>query len=110
MLPMLNIFKGLSSFVYWSHKVIRWFVPFLMIAVLILNFFLLNTRIYTIMLYLQLSVYCGATIGYLLSKYKINNKLFAVMYYFVSMNLSLLFGFFRFILGTQKVTWERVDR
>ncbi|MDD5680411.1 MAG: glycosyltransferase family 2 protein [Candidatus Omnitrophica bacterium] len=110
-LPMLNIFRGFPSFAYWSHKVIRWLVPFFLIALVLINLFLLqHGNIYQCLFYLQAIFYGGALAGYLLSKRKHQLKLFLTLYYFVAMNVSLLLGFFRFISGTQQVTWERAER
>ena len=109
-LPMLNIFKGFSSFAYWSHKVIRWLVPFFMIAILITNILLADIPLYKYLLIGQALFYFGAVIGYLMSKVRIHNRLCSLLYYFVAMNLSLLLGFFRFVSGSQQVTWKRVER
>jgi hypothetical protein len=35
---------------------------------------------------------------------------FSAPHYFVVINLALLLGFFRFITGTQQVTWKRTVR
>ncbi len=109
-LPMLNIFKGLPSFAYWSHKVIRWFVPFFMVIIFILNMCLINDPVYLTLFFVQIALYVGALAGYLISKTEMHSRVFALLYYFVSMNISLLVGFFRFARGAQKVTWKRVER
>lgn len=109
-IPMLNIFRGFPSFAYWSHKVIRWFVPFLLIFLLLFNILLIKESRYLYLFILQCIGYLGAFTGYLLNKNKIQLKLFTPLYYFVAMNVALLIGFFRFIMGLQSVTWERVDR
>lgn len=109
-LPMLNIFRGFPSFAYWSHKVIRWFVPFLMIVILSVNILLAHTLLYKYLLIGQVLFYFGAVIGYLINKTRIHNRIFSLLYYFVAMNLALLGGFLRFVTGRQQVTWKRVDR
>jgi len=109
-LPMLNIFRGFPSFAYWSHKVIRWFVPFLMIVILGTNILLVHIPPYKYLLIGQALFYSGAVVGYLISKSWVHNRLFTLLYYFVAMNVSLLLGFFRFISGRQQVMWKRVER
>jgi len=109
-LPMLNIFRGFPSFAYWSHKVLRWLVPFSLILLFFLNVLLLGKALYQVLFIIQCVIYTGAFIGYLLSTKKHHLKLFTVLYYFVAMNVSLLVGFFRFFSGMQSVTWERVER
>ena len=34
---LLNLFKGMSSLIFWSHRIIRWLVPFFLIIIFILN-------------------------------------------------------------------------
>jgi len=58
----------------------------------------------------QILFYVSAVIGQILSWSGMHNKFFNLCYYFVSMNLALLLGFFRFLAGTQRVTWERTER
>jgi len=36
--------------------------------------------------------------------------LFSAPHYFVTINLALMLGFFRFITGTQQAAWERTAR
>lgn len=108
--PMLNIFRGFPSFAYWSHKVMRWLVPFFMIIILCINMFLLDESLYKNIFLLQVIFYLFTLLGYLLSKVRMHNMLFHLPYYFVAMNLSLFLGFYRFISGQQKVTWQRVER
>ena len=109
-LPLLNIFRGFPSLAYWSHKVIRWFVPFLLILLLIFNILLMKENFFQIIFILQACFYAGAAIGYFLSENNYQIRLFVLMYYFISVNWSLLMGFFKFIAGTQKVTWQKVNR
>ncbi|OPY61764.1 MAG: Poly-beta-1,6-N-acetyl-D-glucosamine synthase [Pelotomaculum sp. PtaU1.Bin065] len=110
-LPMLNIFKGLSSFVYWSHKVIRWFAPFLLLVAFIANCFLVSrAESFAYLLVLQLIFYLSSWAGWYLNRRGWPIKVFLLSYYFVAMHISLLQGFINFISGRQKVTWKRVER
>ena len=100
--------RGPYTFAFWSHKVLRWLVPFFMIAALVSNFALLQNPIFVALLLLQLAFYALACIGALLRRMKI--ILFNAPYYFVMINLALLLGFFRFITGTQQAAWKRTAR
>jgi len=100
--------RGLYTFAFWSHKVLRWLVPFFMIAALVSNFALLSNPIFVSLLLLQLAFYAFACLGALLRRMKIT--LFNAPYYFVTINLALLLGFFRFITGTQQAAWKRTAR
>ena len=100
--------RGPYTFAFWSHKVLRWLVPFFMIAALVSTFALLPRPTFVALLVLQLAFYALACAGALLQRMKI--VLFNAPYYFVTINLALLLGFFRFITGTQQAAWKRTAR
>ncbi len=100
--------RGLYSIAFWSHKVLRWFAPFLMIAALASNVALLPHPLFAVLLALQLAFYSLALFGAFIRRRKI--VLFSAPCYFVTINLALLFGFFRFITGTQQAAWKRTAR
>jgi cellulose synthase/poly-beta-1,6-N-acetylglucosamine synthase-like glycosyltransferase len=102
---MLNPGRGLPAIGYWSHKIIRWFVPFLMVGALAANVGLVTETGYVLLLALQLLAYVIGIQG-LLARRR-GNRLVQPIHYFFLMNLALFIGFFRYIRGTQRVTWER---
>lgn len=99
--------RGMYSWCFWSHKVLRWFAPFFMIAALVANFFLLPHPVFLVTMILQLAFYALALANLLLPR---RTVLFSAPYYFVSINLALLLGFFRFITRTQRAAWKRTAR
>jgi cellulose synthase/poly-beta-1,6-N-acetylglucosamine synthase-like glycosyltransferase len=100
--------RGFYSIAFWSHKVLRWFAPFLMIAALVSNVALVSHPLFAVLLALQLTFYGLALFGAFIRRRKI--ALFSAPYYFVTINMALLFGFFRFITGTQQAAWKRTAR
>jgi len=100
--------RGFYSLAFWSHKVLRWLSPFFMVAALISNIALLPRPFFTVLLALQLAFYALAIVGGLRRGRKI--VLFSAPHYFVTINLALLLGFFRFITGTQQAAWKRTAR
>ena len=106
---MLNPLRGFSALSFWSHKVLRWFAPFLLIGVLFFNAFLAGEKFYLIIFISQVCFYTAAIIGRISPK-AARIKVFGICYYFVSMNIALLLGFFKFLTGTQKVMWVRTER
>jgi cellulose synthase/poly-beta-1,6-N-acetylglucosamine synthase-like glycosyltransferase len=100
--------RGFHSLAFWSHKVLRWLAPFLMVAALISNIALLPRPLFTVLLALQLAFYALAVVGSLRRGRKIT--LFSAPHYFVTVNLALLLGFLRFITGTQPAAWKRTAR
>jgi cellulose synthase/poly-beta-1,6-N-acetylglucosamine synthase-like glycosyltransferase len=99
---------GFYSIAFWSHKVLRWIAPFLMITALVSDVALQPHPLFAVLLALQLVFYALAFFGAFMRKRKI--VLFSAPYYFVTINLALLFGFFRFITGTQQAAWKRTAR
>ena len=110
LLPMLNPLRGLSAIAFLSHKVLRWFAPFFLIIIFLSNLFLLKEKLYLMVYAAQCFFYMSAIIGQLFNKFGINLKGFSLCYYFVSMNVALFLGFFRYIKGTQSVAWLRTER
>lgn len=97
------------AFALWSHKIIRWFVPFLMLLILISNLGLVlvsEKNIFNIILLLQIVFYTTAAAGYIMDRFKIYFGIFGYPYFFVSMNWALLIGFIRFILNRKQPTWN----
>ena len=99
--------RGPYTLAFWSHKVLRWFVPFLMIAALVSNALLLPQPVFAVLLALQLLFYVLAAIGAMVGK---KSAVFSLPHYFVTINLALFFGFFRFITRTQRAAWKRTAR
>jgi len=64
--PLLSPTQGLIAYILWSHKIIRWFLPFVLIAALISNIFLVNQgRLYQYLIGSQISFYLTAFLGFL---------------------------------------------
>lgn len=104
---------GLLSFQYISHRVLRWtLAPLCLPLVFFSNLMLAMAGfpLYQLVMLLQLVFYATAFAGYMLQDKKISIKGFFVPYYFVVMNLSVYFGFFRFLSNKQSVVWEKAKR
>ena len=108
--PMLNPARGFPALAFWSHKVIRWCVPFFMMTAGLTNLILIHEPLYFILFLLQCLFYLMALVGQALSWTHIYLKTFSLCYYFVSMNVALFLGFMRFVTDTQKVAWDRAER
>jgi cellulose synthase/poly-beta-1,6-N-acetylglucosamine synthase-like glycosyltransferase len=103
--------RGLLSWCYWSHKVLRWFAPHFMIITFISNAFLLDNVIYVSLFCLQIIFYTIAWSG----QKRINNNqkvngFIAIISFFVSMNVALGQGFIRFCKGHKNGGWKRTAR
>ena len=107
---LLLPWKGFVSFAFWSHKVLRWFSPFLMAAALVANVALISDPIWRIVLWLQVAFYGTAALGYTLGRLRLPAGPFRIISYFVAINLALGIGLIRGVLGLQSASWRRTAR
>ncbi len=116
---LLNPFKyGILSFQYISHRVLRWtLAPIGLAIILICNFIIALSdgffnagSVYTWLFWGQLLIYLMAFTGWFLEERRIKIKILFVPYYFMIMNLAVYLGFIRYIKKQQSVNWERAKR
>ena len=94
---------------FYSHKALRWTVPWFLLALLLSNPVLIRRPIYNVIFVFQLAFYFWAGLGYLL-RVHIRRFRFALLGYFVlAMNVAFLVGFVRSLRGRKDGTWERID-
>ncbi|HER08368.1 MAG TPA: glycosyltransferase [Bacteroides sp.] len=99
------------AFCFFSHKVIRWLVPFLVMLSLGASIGLAkDSTFYLILLLLQLLVLLLPLIDLFLRKIKIHSLTLRFISHFVVMNIALLAGFFRYIGGIQNNVWQPTKR
>ncbi len=102
------------SFLYISHRVMRWTLsPLCLFLAFISNLLLFSKGyhpFYTAAFYLQILFYTFAFIGSIAPPGSGIGKLPTICYYFVFMNWSVVLGFFRFLRGGQSATWEKAKR
>lgn len=107
---LLTPWKG-SSFAYFSHKVIRWIAPFLLIAILLSNIFLLDQHpVYEITLGAMAVFATLPIIDLFLSKIGIHIVFLRFVRHFVTMNIALLHGFINNTRGVKKHVWQPTER
>jgi biofilm PGA synthesis N-glycosyltransferase PgaC len=107
------LFPRKGSFVFVSHRMIRWLTPFFLIVAFIFNAMLVSQSVFTAILfilqtvgYLLMSIYYLATKKGMVGKEGIIGKLLNITFYFFLVNSALLLGFARLISKRQKTTWE----
>lgn len=101
----------LISYAFWSHKVIRWFLPAILILILILNAMLISeNKIFEYLFYFQVIIYVLGLIGYLLNKLKIRIPILSLLTYFLITNFALLLGLIRFLQKRHSVIWQSTPR
>jgi cellulose synthase/poly-beta-1,6-N-acetylglucosamine synthase-like glycosyltransferase len=107
---MLLPTAGLIAVSYWSHKVLRWLAPFLMILAFVAALALSLTPLYLAFTLLACAFAAAAGVGYLREAGGRPIGKFSFPYYFLSMHLAMFLGFFRFIRGSQRAAWSRTVR
>ena len=101
---------GLFSYQLFCHKLLRWSVPAFLILALASNLALAGrSSIFGMLLVLHISVYGLALLGLLSPKMQ-RVTLVRVPTYFLVVNASLLFAWWRYIAGQRITTWTPTRR
>ncbi|MFZ2447559.1 MAG: glycosyltransferase family 2 protein [Syntrophobacteraceae bacterium] len=105
---LLNPFHGKRFFFYFSHRVLRWIVPFLLMVALVSNASLATSYpTYRVILALHCAGYGLMAAVHLL---RIRWKPLYIPYYFMLVNVAILWGFIKNTLGLQRTAWESTRR
>jgi poly-beta-1,6-N-acetyl-D-glucosamine synthase len=111
LLGLLNPLLGIKSFVYWSHRILRWFAPFMLIFIFLINTFLLNSTVFQLVFYSQIIFYSLALLGLICVKLNLKLRFFMyIPFYFCNLNTALLIGFIKAVTGQQKTIWQSTGR
>ncbi len=109
-LQCLNPLKGMLAFCFFSHRVLRWLAPLLLLIALGCSALMAGHGSFTMLLTAQCVFYASACLGYLFKKWRKPVRLFALPLHFCSMNLAMLLGLLRYLSGEQKLTWASTPR
>ncbi len=107
---MLNPAAGLIALAYWSHKVLRWFVPFALGISLLAAGTLAFKPFYAACLCATTALACLIAWEHRLLRIGRSSRLLSIPYYFASMNLALMLGLVRCMRGTQTLVWNPTPR
>jgi cellulose synthase/poly-beta-1,6-N-acetylglucosamine synthase-like glycosyltransferase len=111
-IPLLNPLRPLVAYGFFSHKFLRWVAPLFLIALLCLNGALATaSSFYAGVFGLQAAFYAVAALGYFGNGRTRRYKFLLIPFYFVSMNVALLFGLFKAIFFRHDGgVWKRIER
>jgi len=107
---LLSPLRGFPAFAFWSHKVLRWCAPALMLVALLANIALLDQPFYRFTMAAQVGFYGLAVLGSVAVGPALLRRAAGIAYYFVAMNLAIVVGFWRFLRNSQAAAWERTAR
>lgn len=100
-------FNGIG-FAFWSHKVLRWLTPFLLMVCFFTSFSLMfHDKWFVVLFSLQLFGFFTPVIDWLLG---INFSLLRFVSHFYLMNLALLRGFIIYVKGVDSNVWQPTKR
>jgi len=116
LLPLLNPFRyGTFAWQYFSHRVLRWSLAPVSLALLVpLNVVLAccaeNGALYRVLLVLQACFYLAALAGRFLAQRGVRSRLLYVPYYFVFMNVNVFRGMAYLLTHKGGGAWEKARR
>jgi cellulose synthase/poly-beta-1,6-N-acetylglucosamine synthase-like glycosyltransferase len=107
---LLSPLRGTVAFTFFSHKVLRWLVPHCMLMAFVCNLLLITQGFYAALMLGQLLFYGGAWYAWRCSLTGAAPKALRLPLFFVSMNLGLWMGFWRYMVGGTSGVWARSAR
>lgn len=93
------------SMTLWSHKVLRWLIPFFLIPLLVCNICLLEFKLFQMFLIGQVAIYFLAFLGIVMKQKK--GFLF-IPFYFCIVNWAAMVGVAKAIVGKKVPIWQPV--
>lgn len=107
---MLNPLKsGFFALELFSHKVLRYAVPFFLFLILITSLILsFSSKIFAVIFCLQLVFYLTASFGWIVEKTRKRGGILAIPLYFVLANLASVIAFYKFLTGERYARWEPI--
>ena len=104
--PLQGGFYGVQLF---SHKVMRYLVPFFLMGLFIASAVLSSGALsYRIMFAAQLAVYACPALAWMLDRMGVRSRLLAFPQYFILANLASLIACYQFLRGERYASWEPI--
>lgn len=99
------------AFTFWSHKMLRWLGPFLLMGAYISNAFLWEMNLFYRVAFLCHNILLVMVLlDVLLGRLQIQVAVLRYLSYFYQMNLALLIGWIKSIKGVQQDAWQPTKR
>jgi cellulose synthase/poly-beta-1,6-N-acetylglucosamine synthase-like glycosyltransferase len=98
----------LTAFAFFSHKLLRWVLPFLLLGLLASSAALREQPLYRAVLIAQVLFYLWAALGFFGRRRMQGVRYALIAYYLLAIHLAYLVGFLHFLGGRREATWQRV--
>ncbi len=106
---MMNPFRsGFYAIQLLSHKVMRYLVPFFLIAIFAASGALAGSPFYQVVFLAQVGCYASAAAAWALDSLGIRSRLLALPQYFVLANIASLLALYQFLRGERYAHWEPI--
>ncbi|MFW8600190.1 glycosyltransferase family 2 protein [Desulfobacterota bacterium M19] len=108
-LEFLNIFKyGLFSYQLFCHKLLRWLVPFFLIAALIINVILAGSSLFfLVLLFGHLFFYVIGLYGWSTQSLR---GVFKIPMFFLVVNTAIAIAWWQYLTGKRVILWTPSER
>ena len=97
-------------FTYFSHKVLRWFTPHLLVLMILVSAMLMQKPLFFIALIMQIIIYLFSWYAYRNLTITKLPRILSLVVFFVSMNVALLLGSIKYITQKANPAWQRTAR
>jgi cellulose synthase/poly-beta-1,6-N-acetylglucosamine synthase-like glycosyltransferase len=102
--------RGWCALAFWSHKVLRWLCPFLLLGMLVISALLAARALYRD-LFLGQIAFCGLSLLVPVTVSRVRGLRFLLLTtMFTLMNAALLVGFWRWLARKPRGMWEPTPR
>jgi cellulose synthase/poly-beta-1,6-N-acetylglucosamine synthase-like glycosyltransferase len=108
--PLLLPNHGMLAVSYWSHKILRWMGPVLLLTVFVANLWLVEQPWAQALLIAQLALYGLGFASSWLRSMPTLGKLATGVWYFMVLNAALLLGTLKYVTGRAAPVWQRTPR
>ncbi len=99
----------MTTFAFYSHKVLRWILPFLLISLLGSSVILWPRPLYRTIFLAQVLFYVWAALGFLLRRRVQGVRYALIAYYLLAIHLAFLVGFVRALTHRTEAAWQRIN-
>ncbi len=101
---------GLFALQVWSHKILRWLVPWFLLLLVPLNLALLGTHwLYSVAMLAQMSFFAAAIVGHLVPGAR-NLLAVRIIYFFVQANVAIADATIQLPRGSRMTVWSPTVR
>ncbi|MEL7310229.1 MAG: glycosyltransferase family 2 protein [Pseudomonadota bacterium] len=96
---------GMFAFQVWSHKIMRWMVPWFLAILAVTSFVAPKTPLVILILIAQILFYGAAAIAWTAPLLR-ENGLLRVVFFFAQVNLAIAVASIQFLSGKRITTWK----